>query len=170
MHPAHHETAIAAFFRRHNVPMPGGAGLTQFERMGLALMLAGHLRRADFSTRATGGSHPGLIINGYTFAYEDWTAAMDIAVRLAGVFDLMSLGLAPEPRTAPVERMALLFLKAEEAGLVCDADMLAREGIAEGLITEFALEAAQLAEAIKCACRAFAAIRRADAPQHALAA
>ncbi|WGD31236.1 hypothetical protein AncyloWKF20_05275 [Ancylobacter sp. WKF20] len=153
--PAFHQSSLAGFFRRHDIATPSGDGLSRFQRMGLALKLATCLRAADFRTTASLAHRPGLTINGHLFSHEDWTAGMDIAIRLAGTFEAIEQEQAPAHNGAPVDRMALLFLKAEEAGLPADADMLAREGLAPAIITEFALEAAQLAEAIKCAVRAY---------------
>lgn len=160
MHPAHHEAALAAFFRRHDIAIPAEpAGTAAFARMGCVLLAARLLRENRFVIRSIGG---GLHfrIGATEFHAEDRNLA-GISAVLATLFEEIEAGRAPDWNGSQIDRMALLLRRAATSGLPADADMLAREGIRQHLIAESGFEAAQLAEAMAVAERTFLAHARA---------
>ena len=153
MTPAHHQSALLGFFSRHDVPVPA-KDAPLIERLGLLVRMAECLRAAEFRT---GHRRDGIMaVNGVPFAADEWPAFIVPASIAAYTFEAIETGRAPEHNGTPIDRMALLMRRAEANDLTADADMLAREGIPEFLIAEYALEAAQLAEAMKVAVHAYA--------------
>ena len=167
MHPAHHEAALAAFFRRHDIAIPE-TPTPAFARMGGALFCARLLRDNRFTITSI-GSGLRFRIGATEFDAEDRTIAGFGAV-LATLFEEIEAGRAPDWNGSQIDRMALLLRRAAISGLSADADMLAAEGIANHLIAESGFEAAQLAEAMAVAERTFQthlAARDADAAREA---
>lgn len=152
MHPAHHEAALAAFFRRHDIVIPETPA-PAFARMGGALFCARLLRDNRFVIRTVGAGQR-FRIGASEFDAEDRPLA-GIGAVLATLFEEIEAGRAPDWNGAQIDRMALLLRRAAISGLSADADMLAAEGIANHLIAESGFEAAQLAEAMAVAERTF---------------
>lgn len=152
MQPTNHLSNLNGFFSRHDIPVPG-LDAPLIERLGLTIHMAGCLRATDFSSGLRGDR--SMVINGFSFTEAEWSATLGPAGIAAHTFEAIEQGLAPEHNGAPIDRMALLMRRAEANDITVDADMLAREGYPSHLITEYAVEAAQLAETMKAAEQAY---------------
>ncbi|MCS0501415.1 hypothetical protein [Ancylobacter mangrovi] len=146
--PAFHQAALASFFSRHDIPVRFAGHLPLFQRLGLAVLLAGALRGAGF--RSGAGAAGGLEVGGILFPRDDWHAGMDAAARLAGTWRALEEGGAPGPGT-PVDRMALIMRRLEGAGIPVTPEVIVGEGFTMAEALEWGLPAAQLAEAMKLA-------------------
>lgn len=152
MHPEHHLAALKAFFRRHQLALPPetpfSAQLQPIERYGLLLALARRLQATDCVSRLA--ADRAMVIDGERFAEPEWVYGLGVAALLSAAMAEVAAGRA-DHNGAGVDRIALIMLRLEQAGITVDADALAREGEPAHLIVESGLEAAQLAEAIKLA-------------------
>lgn len=158
MHPANHEAALSAFFRRNDFHLPPGTDATLVS-MGCALAAARLLRENAFHIGVVGGSGRNSI--GTTVFEPDERPLIGLATYIADRQEDMEAGRAPDHNGAMIDRMALLLRRAARAGVNADADYLAAEGIPSHLIIEFGLEAAQLAEAMALAEHAYTTHRKA---------
>lgn len=153
MHPAHHESALVAFFRRHGLVAPHTDADGLIERHGLVLAMGFAMRDAHF--RATPAEGGAFAFGNHVFPVDDWMAASGAAAcfaQLVAVFADDGPGADRAPAyEAPVDRMALHMRRLDLAGIPVMPDVLACEGYTAAEITEAGLTAAQLAEAMKVA-------------------
>ncbi|WP_371346250.1 hypothetical protein [Ancylobacter sp. IITR112] len=153
MHPAHHESALAAFFRRHGLVAPHTECDGLIERHGLVLAMGFAMREAHF--RATPAEGGAFAFGNHVFPVDDWMAASGdahaFAQLAAEVADTRRLAQRDRPFEALVDRMALDMRRLDLAGIPVTADVLACEGYTSAEITEAGMTAAQLAEAMKVA-------------------
>lgn len=165
MHPAHHESALAAFFRRHGLVAPHTECDGLIERHGLVLAMGFAMREAHF--RATPAEGEAFAFGRHVFPAQDWMAAAAeahvFAQLVADLADTRRLVERDRPFDALVDRMALAMRRLDLAGIPVTADVLAQEGYTSAEITEAGLPAAQLAEAMKVAQTRYWQARRSTA-------
>lgn len=152
MHPSHHETALAAFFRRHGLVAPHTECDGLIERHGLVLAMAFAMRDAGFRAQPAEGD--ACAFGSRTFPLADWLAAGGEAHRLAHIIGETATARAPDMGHL-VDRMALDMRRLDLAGIPVTADVMAREGYTAEEIVEAGVTAAQLAEAMKVAQRGY---------------
>ena len=171
MHPAHHESALVAFFRRHGLVAPHTECDGLIERHGLVLAMGFAMREAHF--RATPAEGGAFALGNHVFPVDDWMAADREAHRfaqlVAEVADTRRLAQRDRPYEALVDRMALDMRRLDLAGISVTPDTLACEGYTSAEITEAGLTAAQLAEAMKVAQARYWQSRKAKAEKAAAA-
>lgn len=169
MHPAHHESALAAFFRRHGLVAPHVDADGVIERHGLVLAMGFAMREAHF--RAVPAEGDAFAFGRHVFSPQDWMAASGdahIFAQLAAEFaDTRRLLERDRPFETLVDRMALDMRRLDLAGIPVTPDVLACEGYTSAEITEAGLTAAQLAEAMKVAQARYWQSRKAKAEQAA---
>lgn len=162
MHPAHHESALAAFFRRHGLVAPHIDCDGLIERYGLVLAMGFAARDAGF--RAQPDADGGFRFGERHFPLVDWLVAGNEAHRLAHLVADIADGKRLADRAADytglVDYMALTMRRLDRAGIPATPDTLAQEGFTAAEIAECGLEAAQLAEAMSLAMRRYHAARR----------
>ncbi|MDQ0349764.1 hypothetical protein [Ancylobacter vacuolatus] len=153
MHPAHHESALVAFFRRHGLVAPHTEADGLIERHGLVLAMGFAMRDAHF--RATPAEGGAFAFGNHVFAVDDWMAASGdahcFAQMVAECADTRRLVDRAPTYEALVDRMALDMRRLDLAGIHVMPDTLACEGYTSAEIAEAAITAAQLAEAMKVA-------------------
>ena len=153
MHPAHHESALVAFFRRHGLVAPHTEADGLIERHGLVLAMGFAMRDAHF--RATPAEGGAFALGNHVFSAQDSLAADREAHRFAQLVaecaDTRRLVDRAPCYDALVDRMALDMRRLDLAGIPVMPDTLACEGYTSAEIAEVALTAAQLAEAMKVA-------------------
>lgn len=153
MHPAHHEFALAAFFRRHGLVAPHVDADGVIERHGLVLAMGFAMCEAHF--RAVPAEGEAFAFGRHVFSAQDWMAASGeahaFAQLVADVADTRRLIDRDRPFETLVDRMALDMRRLDLAGIPVTADIIATEGYTAAEITEASLPAAQLAEAMKVA-------------------
>lgn len=165
MHPAHHESALAAFFRRHGLVAPHVDADGVIERHGLVLAMGFAMRDAHF--RATPAEGGAFAFGNHVFAVDDWMAASGdahaFAQLVADCADTRWLADRPPNYETLVDRMALDMRRLDLTGIPVTPDVLACEGYTSAEITEAGLPAAQLAEAMKVAQARYWQARRSSA-------
>jgi len=146
MQPAHHEQALVAFFLRHNLIAPVTDADALIARHGLVLAMAVALRDGGF--RVSTGALTATI-DGVRFTREEVALAGAEAHKLAHLIEDILDGKAADPDGTMVDRMAFLMRSMARASVDITPDALVSEGIPEAIVIEYAIEAAQLAEAMK---------------------
>lgn len=167
MQPTHHESALAAFFRRHALvaPLTDADGL--IERLGLVLAMGFAMREAEF--RAEPVADDGCRFGRHVFPVRDWMAASGEGHRLAHLINDIAAGRyrGVGGFRALVDFMALTMRRLGQAGIPVTPDVLAQEGFTAEQITEAGFEAAQLAEAMDVAMRRYRKSRAAEPAREA---
>lgn len=170
MHPAHHESALVALFRRHGLVAPHTECDGLIERHGLVLAMGFAMREAHF--RATPAEGGAFAFGNHVFPVDDWMAASDahvFAQLLAEVADTRRLAQRDRPFETLVDRMALDMRRLDLAGISVTPDTLACEGYTSAEILDAGMTAAQLAEAMKVAQARYWQSRKAKAEKAAAA-
>jgi hypothetical protein len=147
--PVFHESALAAFFRRHGLTAPYIDADGLIERHGLVLAMAFGLRAGGF--RVDVQPDGTRRIGAETFTETEYLGTLHDAHEAAHKMEAIHDGTAPDLRGDMVDRMALIAVRLASAGIPVTAQTLRFEGIPAGIVDQHALEAAQIAEAMKLA-------------------
>ena len=162
MCPASPETALVAFFRRHNLVAPVSDCDGLIERHGLVLAMGLAMREAEF--RAQPDIADGARFGTRHFPERDILAAAGEAHRLAAKLDnIAERQPVPCPLTAfgaTIDAMALAMRRLDEAGCFVTPSALLREGFTTAEILEAGPEAKALAEGMGLAIRRYHKARR----------
>ena len=169
MHPAHHESALVAFFRRHGLVAPHTEADGLIERHGLVLAMGFAMRDAHF--RATPAEGGAFAFGNHVFPVDDWMAASGdahaFAQLVAECADTRRLADRAPTYEALADRMALDMRRLDLAGISVTPDTLACEGYTSAEILDAGMTAAQLAEAMKVAQTRYWQSRKAKAEKAA---
>lgn len=155
--PAHHEQALASFFRNHGLIAPAHACDGLIERFGLVLAMGFAMAEAG-SIRIT-TRESGVRINGLFLSHSQYKAAYPEALKLADLVQrTRALGaLADDVQLS----MVITARRLEAADIAVDEHAFVAEGYPAAEILEEGLAAVQLAEAIKLAIARWRASARA---------
>lgn len=157
MCPASPETALVAFFRRHNLVAPVSDCDGLIERHDLVLAMGFAMREAEF--RAQPDIAGGARFGNQHFPERDILAAAGEAHKLAAKLDnIAERQPVPCPLTAfgaTIDAMAIAMRRLDEAGCFVTPSALLREGFTSAEIIEAGPAATTLAEAMSLAIRRY---------------